>query len=64
MSWEGKSLVKSRRTKGVSSNPKTFFLPGTKGGEPLQLSLQLPGNDGWEYGLRDGMSIMAEPACT
>ena len=64
MSWEGKSLVKSGRTKGVSSNPKTFFHPGSKGGEPLQLSLQLPGNDGWEYGLRDAMSIMENETCT
>ena len=64
MSWEGKSLVISRRTKGVSSNPKTFFHLGAKDGEPLQLSLQLPGNNGWEYGLRDAVSIMENEACT
>ena len=42
----------------MSSNPNTFFHPGTKDGEALQLSLQLPGYNGWEYGVRDAMSTM------
>ena len=59
MSWEGKSLVISGRTKGVSSNLRHSSTWGQRW-RALQLSLQLPGNNGWEYGLRDAMSIMAE----
>ena len=40
----------------MSSNPKTFFHPGTDG-ETLQLN-KLPGNNGWEYGVRDAMPTM------
>ena len=42
----------------MNSNLKTFFFPGTKNGEALQLSLQLHGYNGWEYGVRDAMSTM------
>ena len=45
------SVVIPGRSKGVSSNPETFFTPVTKDGKALQLSLQLPGYNGWEYGV-------------
>ena len=52
------SVVIPGRSKGVSSDPETFFHPGTNDGEALQLSLQLPRYNGWEYGVRDAMSTM------